>query len=324
MILNPTNILFLGSGNYSIPIFQSLFDFCEQDDSFVLSGLITQPERLAGRGKKLTPCPLKQYTQDNLNLSIPCFEPEILADEADAILDQSKPDLIIVVDYGQMIPEQMLAFPNYKCLNIHHSLLPELRGATPIPAAILDGLQETGTSIVIMTKRLDAGAIVTQTELAIESTDTSASLGTKLSQLAAKLLIQTLPDWITGKIESKPQDEEQASYCDKSILAKDKSRIDWNSSDQDIDRHIRALNPNPIAWTTFRDKRLQIHYGKPRNDITDSPSTPGLIRNKNNQLLIATKKDWYEIVSLQPAGKNVMAATEFINGYQPQSNEKFI
>lgn len=314
-------ILFFGSGQYATDILERIVrDAKPQNHSLV--GIVTQPDRPAGRGRRITPAPLKEWANQKHLGPIRLYQPGILSDHADNIIKESRPDLVIVVDYGQMIPDIVLDYPKYRCLNIHHALLPRLRGAVPIPMAILKGLKETGTTIQQMSPRMDAGDIIAQAKTRIEPHDNATILGHRLSLLAVDLLSQTLPDWIAGKITPQAQDETKATYCYQSDLTKEKARIDWQCDALLIDRQIRALYPKPIAWTTFRQKRIQILKAEPYPGAQGH--TPGSVVRHQDSDGIQASKGLIVPKVVKPEGKKAMPAVDFWRGIKLRPDDVFI
>lgn len=214
----------------------------------------TTPDMPAGRKQELTPSPVKLIAQ---SFQIPVLQPTSYTNSAIAKLVCQQADLFIVAAYGKILPKRVLNIPKYGALNVHPSLLPKYRGPSPVQAAILNGDEETGVSIMLMDEKIDHGAIVANTKYQILDTKYSyTELHTKLAELGAELLIKTTPDWVTGNIKPVPQDDSRASYT--KILKKDDGRIDWKDSAEYIERQVRALNPWPGTFTYWRGKIMKI------------------------------------------------------------------
>jgi methionyl-tRNA formyltransferase len=241
-------IIFLGTAELSCASLQALVG----NPQFQIAAVVTQPDRPKGRELKPQPSPVKSLA---LRLGLPVLQPECARDEKFiAGLRALQPDLIIVVAYGQILPPAILDLPRHGCLNIHPSLLPKYRGAAPIQWAIANGDTETGVTIMKMDAGLDTGPIVSQRRTPIRPEDDSATLHDRLAQLGAELLVQTIPDYVAGKIQPVPQPAEGASHAAK--IKKEDGRIDWNQPAQTIWNRLRAFTPWPGAFT-FLSKAME-------------------------------------------------------------------
>src|SRR5690625_2785368 len=227
----------MGTPDFSVPILQNLV---QSDYEIVL--VVTQPDRPKGRKRILTPSPVKE---EAIKHNIPVFQPEKLKDDFGKIITY-EPDLIITAAYGQILPNELLEAPEYGCINVHASLLPELRGGAPIHYAILQGKKETGITIMYMAEQLDAGDILSQKTVAIEDNDHVGSLHDKLSEAGAMLLTETLPELFANKLEPIRQNNEEATFATN--IKRDEEKIDWNKSHWDIYNHIRGMHPWPVAY----------------------------------------------------------------------------
>jgi methionyl-tRNA formyltransferase len=315
--------IFIGSGIFAVEIFKALMI----NDSILIEGIITQPAKEAGRKKELTSCPLNRYLIDNsLVLKYKMYQPVKLKLEAEAILDEIKPELIIVADYGQMLPKSIINYPKYKCLNIHGSLLPDLRGAVPIPMAILKGYKKTGVSIPIMTPGLDDGDVIGSRELEILPNDTSLSLKLKLGEIGGNLINDVLPDWLSGKITPVEQDKSLITFTNQSDIAKEKARITPEMSYIQVERMIRGFYPWPIAWGVFkegdRELRVKLVSAKINEEVSNEQINIYLQRGLgffkiNKKIFLVLKDGALEIIKLQVEGKNEMNGNEalFLDGY---------
>lgn len=249
--------LFFGSGKFAVPILKSL----TTNEFIQLTGVVTQPDRPAGRAKQLKAVPVKTFLADN-GLSLPIFQPQVLKHDADLILEQTMPELVIVADYGQILPEKIINYPRFKCLNVHGSILPDMRGAVPIPMAILKGYKQTGISILVMTPGLDDGPLIYTAVLNIENSDTTASLTEKLSLLGAEALSAVMPEWLAAKITPQPQDESKATFAGKELISKKAAEIKPEMTAEIVERMVRAFFPWPIAWIKLelngKERRLKL------------------------------------------------------------------
>src|SRR5690349_7014116 len=246
-----TRVVFMGSPDFSLPTLQVLAA------AYEVIGVVTQPDRASGRGRELKPPPVKLLAQE---LSIPVIQPEKLRQpEAMEQLRVWGPDLVVVAAFGQILKKDVLYLPRFGCINVHASLLPRWRGAAPINAAILHGDEETGVTIMKMDVGLDTGPILTQRSISLTRGDTAGSVFEKLSHLGADLLIETLPDYLSGKIEPLPQPEEGMTYAP--MLKKEAGQLDFTHPAEELERRIRAFNPWPGAFMAFDGTLLKIHCG---------------------------------------------------------------
>ena len=279
--------------------------------------VVTAPPKEKGRKKILFPTPVYNLAEQN---KIPVLTPENLKDEE--FLSNFKnynPDLVILTAYGKIIPSQLLSIPKKGVLNLHPSLLPRWRGATPIQSAILAGDKETGATLFLMDEEVDHGPIVQKTEYKIQNPSiTYPELSQELAEIGADLIIKIAPKWLKGEIDSISQDHSLASYCHK-ILPEDE-KIDWNKSNIEIDRKIRALNPNPGVFTKTTKEDgiiIKIVKGYPINDTaTYEDNVPGQVFEFKNKLAVKCGVGIYVIEELRPAGKNTMNSESFLRGNQ--------
>lgn len=306
-IVMTSKIIFLGTPQFSVTSLESLLNH-----DYNIIAVYTQPDKQSGRGQKLLFSPVKEFA---LSRGVRVIQPQSLKD-AQAI-DQMKelsPDLCIVSAYGKIIPESILTVPRLGFLNIHPSLLPRHRGATPIPTAILEGDKVTGVTIMILDAGMDSGPILKQKETAISDEDTTASLSSKLAAIGAELLIEVLPLWLESKIKPVQQDDSRATYT--KTLTKEDGRIDWNSSAVSIWRRVRAFNPWPGCYTTWQGKLLKISKVVPVANGRISPvgRVITLSQTKETVLGVQCREGTLGLVILQLEGKKEMSAQEFIRG----------
>lgn len=280
-------IIFMGTPAYSGKYLQGLINAGLQPIA-----VITQPDRPAGRGQTIEPTPVKKIAQKN---AILVLQPEdIRAQEWTEKIQAYKPDIIVVVAFGQIIPQSILDIPPKGCINVHPSLLPRHRGATPLHEAILQGDSKTGVTIMLMDAKMDHGPILSQKECLTAHGETTQSLENKTAAIGIPLLIETIEKWFSGTLSSIEQNHKLATYT--RLLKKESGKIDWSNSPAEIERMIRALNPWPGTWTEWNGKRIKILSARLDDD---------------NALIID---------ELQPEGKQSMDAKEFINGYISQSS----
>ncbi|GIN70520.1 methionyl-tRNA formyltransferase [Bacillus sp. J14TS2] len=300
-----TRIVFMGTPDFSVPVLKKLVD-----DQYDVVGVVTQPDRPVGRKKKLTAPPVKLEAE---RYGIPVLQPEKVRDasEVKKILDL-KPDLLVTAAYGQILPESLLEGPKFGCINVHASLLPELRGGAPIHYALLQGKEKTGITIMYMVKQLDAGDILTQVEVPIAENDDVGSLHNKLSLAGAQLLSETIPDLLAGKINPVPQDHQFATFA--SNIKREQEKINWNEPGETIYNQIRGLSPWPVAYTIWLGKTLKIWRAK-KVEIS-KPSSPGtIVQLEKNSFTVATNNRMgIKILEVQPAGKKKMTSEQFLHG----------
>lgn len=302
--------IFIGTSEFSIGI----FDILQKLEYLNLAAVITQPDRPVGRRQILTPPPLKQHIIDT-KFSVDILQPEILRKESKEIIEKYKPDLIIVASYGQMVPQSMLEYPKYKCLNMHVSLLPHLRGAVPMPMAILEGLTQTGVALQIMTKGLDEGDIISQEVFDLDGTESTELLEQKSIHASERLLHRDLQKWINGEITPAPQDHGQATYCTKEDVSKEKAEITFKTPVDIAERMIRAFYPWPVAWIIIPNgvherKRMKIFSAKVKNETRDmkqenSNETIYLFK-QDGSLYLQLRDGILELVEVQIEGKSKM------------------
>ena len=267
--------------------------------------VLTQPDRPAGRGMKLTPSAVKQTA---LARNLPVYQPASLkTPESQAALAAVGADVMVVAAYGLILPQAVLDLPRLGCLNIHASLLPRWRGAAPIQRAILAGDAETGITIMQMDAGLDTGAMLAKTVVPIRDTDTAASLHDVLAAAGAAAIVDALANYPT--LVPEPQDDTQATYAAK--LSKDEARLDWNLPADALARAVRAYNPAPGAWTLLDGAPLKIWVAQ----AVAGAGTPGvLLRAEADQLVVACGSGALALQEVQPAGSKRMGATAFLAG----------
>jgi len=307
-------VLFIGTGKFAIPILEGLV----RSDVVEIVGIVTQPDKPVGRKQELTPGPVGKWvaTSGNLiKLETPVYKPQKLREESEKILSETNPELIVVASYGQMVPDNMLNEPKYGGLNVHGSLLPKLRGAVPVQMAILQGLEKTGITIQKMVKELDAGPIVDSVEVKVHNTDTTKELMENMAIKGRDLLIDVIPKWIDGSIESVEQDDSKASYTYKSDISKEKVEILYDTPVETAERMVRAFSPWPIAWFTLNGKRVKVFRaeigGKEAVINGNNLSELGLIRLEK-KLFLQLEDGVLELLELQLEGKKRREAKEYL------------
>lgn len=293
-------VVFMGSPDFALPTLAAL------DQHYAVVGVITQPDRPAGRGRVLTPPPVKQLA---VQLGIEVIQPLKLREpEAQEKLKTWTPDLIVVAAFGQILRPSVLEMPRFGCLNVHASLLPRWRGAAPIQAAILHGDAETGVTIMKMDAGIDTGAILRQRVVSIQPQDTAGSLSARLAAEGADLLVETLPDYLAGKITPTVQDEAQATYA--SMLAKEQGELDFSKPAEQLERQVRAFQPWPGAYTYFRGEMLKVL----RAHVESGDAVPSQRLIIQQLPAIGTPAGWLVLDEVQPAGKRPMSGEVFLRG----------
>ncbi|WP_026692082.1 methionyl-tRNA formyltransferase [Peribacillus kribbensis] len=300
-----TKIVFMGTPDFSVPVLRRLID-----EGYEVIAAVTQPDRPVGRKRVLTPPPVKV---EALKHGILVLQPEKVREEEELnrILELN-PDLIVTAAFGQILPKKLLDAPKHGCINVHASLLPELRGGAPIHYAILQGKEKTGITIMYMAEKLDAGDILTQVEVPIEEEDNVGTLFDKLSAAGADLLSETLPKLLAGGLAPIPQDEEKATFAPN--IKREQEKLDWNRTGEEIYNHIRGLNPWPAAYTTFKGEVWKVWNSQKIN--SKKAAAPGEIADlAEDGLIVGTGNDCFiKITELQPAGKKKMSARDYLRG----------
>ena len=307
---NKIRTILIGTPEFAERIFRKFYDAL--NDQFEIISIITAPDKPVGRKQVLTPSPVKLWAQEN-NLSV--LQPDkIRKPEWIEKIKELSPDLIILTAYGQIIPQEILAIPEHGALNIHPSLLPKYRGASPIQSVILNGEMETGVSLMIMDAEMDHGPILGNSKFEIRNSKiTYKELADELADSGANLLITTLPNYVNGKIKPQEQDHSQATFC--KLIKKQDGKIDWNKPAEEIERMIRAFAGWPESYTNFDDKVLKILEADFEDKKTEKkPGEVFLDENKN--LSIQTGNGILILKTLQLEGKKPMSAKDFLNGHK--------
>lgn len=297
-----TRIVFMGSPDFALPTLRALAQH------YTVVGVVTQPDREAGRGRKLTPPSVKTLAQE---LGIPFIQPVRLKEPAAwQQLQNWQPDLIVVAAFGQILRQSVLDLPRFGGINVHASLLPRWRGAAPIQAAILTGDSQTGVTIMQMDAGLDTGAMLRKRATPIAEYETGGELFTRLAQMGADLLIETLPDYLNGKITPQPQDDALATYAPR--LEKSSGLLNFALPAVDLARRVRAFNPWPGAYTLWEGKPLKVHraHAAPAQ-IPLEAGKPVVVENLPG---FATSAGILVLDEVQLPGKKAISAADFLRG----------
>ena len=294
----------MGTPDFAVPSLQMLIDSRHE-----VVGVLTQPDKPQGRRQILTPPPVKTLA---LAHDLPVHQPETLKNGAiQSILDETRPDLIIVVAYGKILPEYVLHYPRLGCVNVHGSLLPRWRGAAPIQWSVIAGDKYAGVTTMKMAKGLDTGNILLTAQTEIGARETAGELFDRLSVLGAQLLEKTVGQLEIADSDGVPQDEAQACYA--SMLDKEMAVIDWTRAAREIDCLIRGLNPWPVALTSFEGARMKVYAAQPEEGV----GAPGevLVADAKNGLLVACGTGALRITELQMVGGKRMNACDYLRGH---------
>ncbi len=306
--------VFMGSPEFAVPALEQLVLNGHQ-----VAAVYTQPDRPAGRGRALVPPPVKSAA---LQMGLEVMQPESLrTGAATAQLADLKPDIIVVCAYGQILPQAILDMPTYRCLNIHFSLLPRHRGASPVAATLLAGDEFAGVTVMVVTPKLDTGPVLARAAVTISPQDNAGTLTGKLATVGANLLLEALAGWQRGEITPLPQDNKMATYFGQ--IKKEDGEIDWALPVVAIGRRVRAFNPWPGCYTTWRGKQLKIIAA----EALPGESTPGSGKviaraGKEGGLGIGTGEGVLGVLRLQLEGKKAVNAAEFLRGQRDFVGEK--
>jgi methionyl-tRNA formyltransferase len=303
-------IVFAGTPKFAVPALQRLIDTGAK-----IAAVYTQPDRRAGRGRRLRSSPVKLLALEH---GLAVVQPATLNEEG-ARMEGFEPDVVVVVAYGQILPTQILDLPKLGCLNVHASLLPRWRGAAPIARAIEAGDRTTGVTLMQMDSGLDTGAIIANSTIEVDQADDSASLHDKLANLGADLLVRSLPAYVSGELKPVAQDNRAATYAPK--LSKSEAGIDWSGTATDIRNKIRAFNPWPVAHTRHRGNRLRILQAEIGNADDKRVPQGTICRVDKSGVEVVCGDGVLRLTRLQRDDGRALAAGDFINGYPLQRGE---
>jgi len=301
----PWRIVFFGTPSFALPALQGLFKGPDQ-----VVGVVTQPDREKGRGRKVILSPVKEFT---LQYGLIPLQPESVKEEAfQGAVKGLQPDLIVLVAYGQILSKSILSIPKYGAVNVHASLLPKYRGAAPIAWAILNGEKVTGVTTMMMDEGMDTGDVLLQVEIPMDDEETGETLHDRLASTGAQLLVETLEKMKGGNIQPIPQDHSKATYAPP--LKKEDGHIDWKKEAMEINRQVRALNPWPGAFTKWGDRLLKIYKGEIREG-TRADRTGTVVWEGSDFIEVGTGKNSFLIKEVQLEGRKRMAIREFLSGH---------
>jgi len=326
---NNLRLVFMGTPEFSAKILAGLVN-----DGYNIIGVITEPDKPTGRKMEIMPTPVKKFAFER---GLKVFQPEKKINVTEAVKELN-PDLVVVAAYGKIITKETLEIPKYGCLNFHGSLLPALRGASPIQTAILEGLEKTGVTIMKMDEGMDTGPILTQVEIKLDKNETTTSLREKMLEKGLPLLLNTIPEYINGKIELHAQ-EDEATYA--KMITKEDGHIDFNKSAEEEERKLRAFNEWPGVYAFFGEKRVKFievdnnfqfsicpqegpanyykinvwdNFQSISNEQFSNKELGEVFLGDNNLLCLKFKEGVWVVKKLQMEGKNVVEAKDFLNG----------
>lgn len=305
-------LVFCGTPEFAVPCLEALVR-----ERFEVELVVSQPDRPKGRGLELVPTPVKKVALAN---GLPVTQPEKIKnnEEFRSRLEAIRPDAIIVVAYGRIIPQWMIELPPLGNINVHASLLPKYRGAAPIQWAIACGETVTGVTTIRIDAGLDTGDMLLKAEMPIAANDTAVTLAPRLSQVGAVLLVETLRAFEGGEVQPMKQDDSQATLAP--ILKKEDGRIDFARSATETFNRLRGFQPWPGAFTTFRGKQLTVNAARPG---VGPQLEPGEVIVSGDRLFVGCgERSVLELIEVQPEGKKRMSARDFANGYRPKPGER--
>ena len=305
-------VVFMGTPDFAVGTLRALVEAGHD-----VVGVVTQPDKPKGRGKAMQPTPVKEAAME---YEIPVYQPRRVREpEFFEILRNLDPEVIVVVAFGQIIPQSILDLPPYGCINVHASLLPKYRGAAPIQWAVIDGEEVSGVTIMKMDAGLDTGDMISKVMIPITKEETGESLFDKLSQAGAKLLVETLPSLVDGTAVYEKQPEDSPTpYA--AMIQKEMGAIDWNKTAVELERLVRGLNSWPSAYTKVNGKTLKIWKAEVVRKKTRDFVLPGTVLQADAKgFLVQTGQDILSIQELQLEGKKRMEASAFLRGYSVET-----
>lgn len=300
----------MGTPQFAVEVLEGLI----QNDAVEVIAVVTQPDRPVGRKRILTPTPVKQVAMEH---KIKVYQPEKIAKSAESEkLIDLEADLIVTAAYGQFVPTSLLEAPKYGAINVHASLLPKYRGGAPIHYALWNGDKETGISIIYMTKKMDAGDILSQRAIQIQKTDDVGILFEKLAVVGRDLLLDTLPRVFDETIEAFQQDESLVVFSP--TITKEQEELDWQQTAQEIDNHVRAFRPFPSTYTLLDQERVKIWQGHPVNYQGKAEPEGSIVAVEDNQVIVQCgNNSYFGITEWQESGKKRISIEDWLNGNNP-------
>lgn len=307
-VLKELKVVFMGTPEFSVNVLNSLI----KNTNVV--AVVTKPDKLVGRNQLLTESAIKKVANKN---NIMVIQPSKISDAYQDIIDLN-PDIIITCAYGQFLPKVILDYPKYGCINVHASLLPKLRGGAPIHKAIIDGYSETGITIMYMGPKMDNGDIISQKNTKIEIEDNVATLHDRLSHLGAELLIETLPDIVSGQVKRLVQNEEEVTFAYN--IQREDEHIDFNKTKIEVFNQIRGLNPWPVSYAKLNDDEIKIYEAVIGEDKYDEKYNGEIVILYKDGIGIKVSDGEIILKIIKPAGKRKMSVKDYLNGFNDKSN----
>ena len=296
----------MGTPEFSVPVLEGLIQ------NYNVIGVVTQPDKKVGRKQEIKFSPVKELA---LKHNIKVLQPEKIKTDYKDILDLN-PDIIITCAYGQIIPEELLNYPKYRCVNVHASLLPKLRGGAPIHKSIIYGYEKTGITIMYMDKKMDSGDIISQSEIKIEDNYDTGILHDKLSIMGKELLLQTLPDIFNNNINPIKQNESEVTFAYN--ISKEEEIINFNKTTREVFNQIRGLSPFPGGYSVLDDKVIKIYEA--RIGFSKPKTSGDIIAIYKDGIGISTKDGEIIITKIKPFGKKLMSVKDYLNGIKDTNN----
>ena len=306
--MNNLKIVYMGTPDFSVGPLKELID-----NNYNVELVVTQPDKEVGRKKEIKYSKVKEFALKN---NIRVFQPSKIREDYKEILSVN-PDIIITCAYGQIIPKILLDYPKYKCINIHASLLPKLRGGAPIHKAIIDGYDKTGVTIMYMDEKMDSGDILYQEEVIIEDSDNAGTLFDKLSILGSKMIIKVLPNIISGNINRVKQNEDEVTYAYN--ITREEEKIDFNKTTKEVFNQIRGLYPWPVGYAVLDDKKVKIYNSKIGSSNKNGLSGE-IINIYKDSIGVKTKDGEIIITEIQFEGKKRVLVKDYMNGLQDKNS----
>jgi len=307
-IMKDLKVIFMGTPEFSVNVLHSLI--CNTN----VIAVVTKPDKLVGRKQVLTESAVKKVALEN---NIKVIQPIKIRNEYQDILDLN-PDIIITCAYGQFLPKEILDYPKYGCINVHASLLPQLRGGAPIHKAIIEGYTTTGITIMYMGEKMDNGDIISQKSIKIENTDNVGTLHDKLSLLGADLLMETIPNIINGQINRLVQNEDEVTFAYN--ISREDEHVDFNKRKIEVFNQIRGLNPWPVAYAILDDEEIKIYEVMIGEDIYQEKSNGEIVTLYKDGIGVKVSDGEIILKTIKPSGNKKMSVKDYLNGYKERDN----